>query len=124
MEWNDRNVTQGCCPIKILEYLAAGRVVVAPRIPAVQELVSHGETGWLYKPGKPRRLAAALDELAADPALAERLAAAGQQRQRARFTWFHHNQQLINTYESLFGASASVGSRVGAPPPPSTIDLA
>jgi glycosyltransferase involved in cell wall biosynthesis len=45
-----RNLRQGACPIKILEYLAAGCPVVASRLPAAEALLEHGISGWLAGP--------------------------------------------------------------------------
>jgi len=68
-----RNSLQGCCPIKILEYLAAGRAVLATRVPPVEEILEHGRTGWLVRPGSPSALAEGLLTLAARPDLVEAL---------------------------------------------------
>lgn len=38
-------------PLKVLEYMATGRAVVASRIGQLNELVRHGESGWLVEPG-------------------------------------------------------------------------
>jgi glycosyltransferase involved in cell wall biosynthesis len=66
-----RNSLQGCCPIKILEYLAAGRAVLATRVPPVEEILEHGRTAWLVRPGSPSALAEGLLTLAARPDLVE-----------------------------------------------------
>jgi hypothetical protein len=44
-----RNVVQGCCPIKLLEYMAAGRPILSTRIPPVEELLEHGQTAHLAR---------------------------------------------------------------------------
>lgn len=97
----DRNVIQGCCPLKVLEYMAAGRPIVAARLPAVAEILSHEETALLYKPDKPRHLTAALVRVLDDPALARRLGAAAAQAVRQRFTWEHHNAALTQVYREV-----------------------
>lgn len=97
----DRNMTQGCCPIKILEYMAAGRAVLASRIPAVWELVAHEETALLYKPDKPRRLAEAILRLAADPHLAQRLGVAAREAAQRDFTCDRHNRAVEDVYRDL-----------------------
>jgi glycosyltransferase involved in cell wall biosynthesis len=54
---NDRNVTQGCCPLKVLEYMAAGRPLVASNLPVVRELVRERLDGLLFAPDDPLDLA-------------------------------------------------------------------
>lgn len=97
----DRNVLQGCCPIKILEYMAAGRPIAAARLPPVCEVLTHEETALLYKPDKPRRLAEALLRLLEDAPLAARLGAAAAARVRERFTWERHNEAVAALYREL-----------------------
>lgn len=72
---NARNSLQGCCPVKILEYMAAGRPILSTRIPAVEEILTHRQTGWLVRPGSPRSLADGLRHLAENPAEAAALGA-------------------------------------------------
>ena len=72
---DDRNVTQGCCPLKVLEYMACGRPLVATNLPVVRELVREDVDGLLYAPGDAIDLAAQLLRLLRDPQLAARLAA-------------------------------------------------
>jgi glycosyltransferase involved in cell wall biosynthesis len=54
-------------PMKIVESLAAGRPVVAPRVGQIPELVREGETGLLYAPGDALALGDALTMLIDDP---------------------------------------------------------
>lgn len=96
-----RNRVQGCCPIKVLEYLACGRAVVAAGLPVVREMLTHGETGWLYRAGDARSLRNAILTLAGDPALRARLGAAGRDMVCQRFTWRAAQARLIELYEGL-----------------------
>jgi phosphatidylinositol alpha-mannosyltransferase len=66
--------------IVLVEAMAAGLPVVASDIPGYREVVRGGVDGLLVPPSDPVALAAALAEVLDDPALAERLGAAGRER--------------------------------------------
>ncbi len=74
-------------PLKIYEYLAAGLPVVASRVGQVPDIVRDGATGLLVAPSEPAALAAALDALAADPALRARLGTAARREAETRHSW-------------------------------------
>ena len=57
----------------VLEGYAAGRPVIASTLPGMQELIQHGRTGLLVAPESPRQLAAAIERLQRDRALARRM---------------------------------------------------
>ncbi|MDI6943340.1 glycosyltransferase family 4 protein [Microbacterium barkeri] len=76
-------------PLKVLEYLASGAVVVASRVGQLPELVADGRTGLLVPPSDPEALAAALDRLAADPGLRRSLADAARDDVAQTRTWRH-----------------------------------
>lgn len=64
----------------LLEYMAAGRAIVATRVGANERLIRDRVDGLLIDPGSAPALSAAIDRLAADPELARRLGASARQR--------------------------------------------
>ncbi|MEA2418167.1 MAG: colanic acid/amylovoran biosynthesis glycosyltransferase [Thermoleophilaceae bacterium] len=63
-------------PVALMEAMASGVPVVATRLSGIPELVKDGVTGLLVEPHDPAGLAAALERLLADDALAAQLAQA------------------------------------------------
>jgi glycosyltransferase involved in cell wall biosynthesis len=61
-------------PLKLFEYLAAGRPIVASNLPALREVLTDGINAVLVEPGNAAALANALNGLANNPQLADRLA--------------------------------------------------
>lgn len=72
--------------LSIAEALAAGRPVVATDVGGIADTVRDGVHGLLVPERDPAALAAAVQRLLADPALAARLAAAGQARVSAELS--------------------------------------
>jgi glycosyltransferase involved in cell wall biosynthesis len=61
-------------PLKLFEYLALGKAVLAPRTPNIQEVLSHDDNALLFDPAAAGEFEAALGRLADDAALRKRLA--------------------------------------------------
>lgn len=74
-------------PLKLVEYLAAARPVVAADAGELGHCVRPGETGLLYPPGDTEALADAIRELLADPARAATFGRAGREHVREEHTW-------------------------------------
>lgn len=68
--------TRYTSPLKLFEYMAAGRPIVASDLPSIREILRDGVNALLVPPGDPIALASAIDRLLTDPELAARLARA------------------------------------------------
>ena len=74
-------------PLKVLEYMACGRAIVASRIGQLQQLIRDGETGLLVAPGNAAELAAAVRRLRDDAELRIRLSRSARLEVERRHTW-------------------------------------
>ena len=98
---NDRNVTQGACPIKVLEYMASSRPLIASNMPIVRELVREDVDGLLFSPNDPEDLARKVLMLLSDAGLSKRLAESATERALTKFTWHESQKKLVKVYEKL-----------------------
>jgi glycosyltransferase involved in cell wall biosynthesis len=64
-------------PLKLFEYLAMGKPVVASDVGQIATVIQHGKSGYLVKPDDIPSLAAALSHLATDARLRAHMGAAG-----------------------------------------------
>jgi starch synthase len=115
-----------CCPsvyepfgIINLEAMACSCPVVASKVGGIPEAVADGETGILvpfeskgppsYEPKDPDRfardLAAAVNELAKDPALRTRMGEAGRRRVEEKFSWGMIARRTLELYGDIARAA-------------------
>lgn len=97
-------------PLVILEALARRVAVIATPVGAIPEVLQHGRTALLVPPGDAGRLAAAVAELAADPPLRARLAAAGQALYERDFTAAAYADRMIALYRNRCGLPIHLGA--------------
>src|SRR5215216_2869209 len=98
---NDRNVTQGACPIKVLEYMASSRPLIASNMPIVRELVREDVDALLFSANDPEDLARQALTLLNDVELSQRLSESATQRVLSKFTWHEAQKKLVKVYEHL-----------------------
>lgn len=83
-------------PLKIFDYMAAGRAIIAPDQPNIREVLTHEVTALLFDPARPPELWQAVVRLAADPALRARLGAAARAEiDRRGYTWAGNAARLV-----------------------------
>ncbi|WP_052754368.1 glycosyltransferase [Calothrix sp. 336/3] len=98
---SDRNLIQGCCPLKILEAMATGTPVVASDLPVVRELGTNGVDFLLVKPGSAKAIKDAVLQLYHDRELGKYLAAHARQRIEQFYTWECAGNSLVKGYKSI-----------------------
>ncbi len=90
-------------PIKLFEYMGAGKAIVASRLGQISEVLKDGETGRLVEPGSAEALAHALVGILTAP---DRGASMGQRARAAAaaFTWEQQGALLARICRSVVGS--------------------
>jgi starch synthase len=81
-------------PMKTFSYLAAGRAIVAPRLPDIEEVLTDDDTACLVSPSAVADAAHAVRDLLADQARMDRLAARACQVADT-FTWAARARRIV-----------------------------
>ena len=90
-------VTAYASPLKLFEYMALGRAIIAPDAPNIREILTHEVDALLFEPNNPQSLAAAIRRLVGDGGLRARLgAAAADKIQREDITWARNARRAIS----------------------------
>lgn len=95
--------------IVLLEAMAAGRPIVASRIPGYAEVVTDGGEGLLVPPRDPPALAVALTRLLADAELRRALGTRGRQK-AAVYDWARIADEILAFYDETIEAQAAVAA--------------
>ncbi|MGH2870962.1 MAG: glycosyltransferase [Solirubrobacteraceae bacterium] len=91
-------------PVSLIEAQAAAVPVVATDVGGVRSVVRDGESGFLTPPDAPDHLAAAMAELIDDPALRERMGAAGRAHATALYTLARLTADHATLYDELLAS--------------------
>lgn len=100
-----------CCPMKIIEYLALAKPVIAPAQPNIEEIVTGGVEAALFRPGDVDSFAAALRSVFDDPArLAALTAGASSAIERRGFLWTRNAATVLSWITSAPSARSGPAS--------------
>ncbi len=81
-------------PMKIYEYMAMGKPVVAPKLPPLEEGIIDDETGLLFPPKDRKGLAAAIVTLLCDQGRCRAMGEAARQHVKRNHTW-KRNAEIV-----------------------------
>jgi PEP-CTERM/exosortase A-associated glycosyltransferase len=94
-------LTELVTPLKPLEAMAQGRLLVASDVGGHKELIRHNETGILFQAGDPAALASAVTDLLTRPDRWPALRQSGRQFVEQERNWAASIKQYVNPYLSL-----------------------
>jgi glycosyltransferase involved in cell wall biosynthesis len=87
-------------PLKVVEYLAAGKAIVASRLPEVEKMID--DAGILVTPDNPNQIAEAVTTLLDDDDLRTQLGAKARGRAERIYNWQQSADTLQRAYEKAF----------------------
>ena len=85
-------------PIKLFEYMAAGRAIIAPRRPAIEAVISDGVEGLMFKPGDPQSFGSAIIKIIENDVLAAKLGENAKKRVFRDYTWEQHSKVILDEF--------------------------
>jgi glycosyltransferase involved in cell wall biosynthesis len=95
--------THSTSPLKLFEYMAAGKAIVASNLPAIREVLADEVNALLVAPGDAEAMAAGIRRLASDPALRSRLG--GRARGAAEeYSWDRRAERLETLFARLIAS--------------------
>ncbi|MBI1975958.1 MAG: glycosyltransferase family 4 protein [Candidatus Omnitrophica bacterium] len=100
--FEETEVTLCKSPLKIAEYLAGGKAIVASRVGEVGRMIE--EAGVLVPPGNAMELARGIVVLLQSPEKRERLGQLARQRSLQHLSWRHSAERLFEAYQTLTGS--------------------
>jgi len=87
-------------PMKMFEYLAAGRPILSSNLPVLREVLRDGENAILVEPDLVEQWEAALRRMLQDPSLRLRLAATGLEDFERHHTWSARADRVLHGIET------------------------
>jgi glycosyltransferase involved in cell wall biosynthesis len=103
-------VTAYASPLKLFEYMAEGRTIVAPATPNIREILEDGHDALLYPPDSVTGLTEAVERLAQDPELRARLGhAAAAKIVNRELTWDGNARRVAALGRSFLRAPTDSG---------------
>lgn len=99
-------------PLKLVEYMAAAKAIIAPDQPNIREVLEPDRTALLYDPSEAPAMIAGILRLAGDPALRQRLGDAAHHAILERgLTWRHNAERISEIARAMRIAKAPLRTK-------------
>lgn len=98
----DRNIKQGCSPLKILESMALETAVLASDLPPVREIITDNVNGKLFRADRPTELARTIRSMIENPENTEKIASKGLHTVKAKYQWSQQQKKLKAIYQNIY----------------------
>lgn len=100
-------------PLKLFEYMAAGKAIVATALNEAAEVVQDGYNGLLVEPGNADRFAEIILTLLGDPAERLRLGHNARRQAVELYSWEEYTRRLEEIYVDVLGKAPSLSPAAG-----------
>jgi glycosyltransferase involved in cell wall biosynthesis len=111
----DERTARLVTPLKPFEAMAMARPMIVADLPALTEVAPDGERSLAYPAEDAAALAAAVERLMDDPALAARLGEAGRAWVTKERTWASNGPRWTEVYKSVLAGRRGRGRKSGGP---------
>jgi glycosyltransferase involved in cell wall biosynthesis len=88
-------------PMKLFEYMAAGRTVLAPWLPPIVSVIGRDDGGVLFPPLDQAGLTRALDSVLGDEALRTQLGRRAREKVMEGYVWRRHAERILRIHAEL-----------------------
>ncbi len=96
------DVVDYASPLKIFEYLALGRAIIAPRKDNISEILSHEDNALLFQADNQDSFYRTIETLCEDSQLRRRISSRAKETiDEKKFTWVHNAERVIIQFENL-----------------------
>lgn len=85
-------------PMKLFEYMASGKAVVAPRLLPMEDVIKNGDNGILFDPGSKSALSASLELLINDNTARNRIGRSARTAVLGNHTWIKNASTVLDIY--------------------------
>ncbi|WP_405234337.1 glycosyltransferase family 4 protein [Lentisalinibacter salinarum] len=102
------SVVSYASPLKLFDYMAQGKAIVAPNTANIKEVLDDGVSAKLFAPEDPREFLIAAEELLEDPGARARLGDAARKVLWSKpYTWQENARRIQQLIEALLNATAT-----------------
>ena len=95
VESQQREISRWFSPLKIFEYMAQSRTIVAANLPVLRDVLEHGRNAWLVPPEDVHAWIEAVGLLRRDPELRWRLGLAAFEDLKQHYTWVARAKNVL-----------------------------
>ena len=97
----ETRVTKLVTPLKPFEAMVMGKAVIASKLPALEEIIQHENTGLLYQPDDLENLTRSIEKCIEDPELREQLGKNAHEWVMKNRTWGAVVKNTLEVYKNL-----------------------
>ncbi|MCX7044818.1 MAG: glycosyltransferase family 4 protein [Candidatus Sumerlaeota bacterium] len=103
--------TNTSSPTKLFEYHALGKPSVAPDLPPIREILTHGREGLLFAPGDVTGMVQCICQLIRHPEQRREMGARARARVVEEHSWEVNARRIVEMFEAMIEASRQAAAR-------------